>query len=191
MDLFSTYIQVDKNENLADSILIPCKKILSELPHDNGYKYGKTSYKAKTMEKYEKSFEPLYNFILLNAHRYCDYIKLKKDNLKINILNLWISEMYKYGSHGQHGHPGSQLSGTFYVHVEPNSADIVLCRHETLNDPLGHYEYSEYDKYNSDEWAIPAEKGNILIWKSDLPHFVGTNESNSRIAISFNLGITQ
>jgi uncharacterized protein (TIGR02466 family) len=99
--------------------------------------------------------------------------------------------MYKYGSHGQHGHPGSQLSGTFYVHVEPNSADIILCRHECLGDPLAHYDYSEYNNYNSNEWRIPAEKGNILIWKSDLPHFVETNESDSRIAISFNLGITQ
>ena len=191
MELFSTYLHIDKNENLADSILSPCKKILSELPDDIRYRYGKTSYMAKTMEKYEKKFEPLYEYIISNAHRYCDYVKMKKDNLKINISNLWITEMNKYGSHGQHGHPGSQLSGTFYVHVEPNSSDIVLCRHECLNDPLAHCDYSEYNKFNSDEWSIPAEKGNILIWKSDLPHFVGTNESNSRIAISFNLGITQ
>ena len=88
--------------------------------------------------------------------------------------------MYKNGSHGMHIHPGNcQLSGTFYVHVEPNSSDIVLCRHECLGDPMNNIQFEEYDNYNSNEWYVPVEKGKLLIWKSDLPHYVISNDSNS------------
>ena len=86
-----------------------------------------------------------------------------------------------------HGHAGyCDLSGNFYVHVEPNSADIIFHRHEFINDPMD-FKFKEYTRYNSNEWRFPAEKGGILIWKSDLPHSVDLNMSSSRIAISFNL----
>ena len=198
MDLFTTYLQVDKNENIADNILEPCKKILSKLPYDDEkYKNGKTSFMNSNSlgggsSYYKQAFQPLYNLIILNAHRYCQHIRVKRENLKIHIDNIWISEMNKNGSHGMHIHPGNcQLSGTFYVHVEPNSSDIVLCRHECLGDPMNNIQFEEYDNYNSNEWYVPVEKGKLLIWKSDLPHYVISNDSNSRIAISFNLNISQ
>ena len=165
MDLFTTYLQVDKNENIADNILEPCKKILSKLPYDDEkYKNGKTSFMNSNSlgggsSYYKQAFQPLYNLIILNAYRYCDYIRVKRENLKI--------------------------------HVEPNSSDIVLCRHECLGDPMNNIQFEEYDNYNSNEWYVPVEKGKLLIWKSDLPHYVISNDSNSRIAISFNLNISQ
>ena len=81
------------------------------------------------------------------------------------------------------------MSGTFYVHVEPNSADIIFNRHEFLQNTLNDFNYEQYNQYNSNEWRFPAEKGGIIIWKSDLPHSVDLNMSDSRIAISFNLKI--
>ena len=98
--------------------------------------------------------------------------------------------MYKYGQHKVHkAYAGCDLSGTFYVHTEPNSANLVLHRYRFVNDPYGTYNFTEYNKYNSSEWYFRPEKGGILIWKSDLPHSVDLNMSDSRIAISFNLSI--
>jgi len=190
MEIFSTLLQIDKDELVADKILDVCKKILSETPLDDRYKFGKTTFfNLELIEKYKEEFNPLYNFIFKNAFEYCSKLEMKNiSNIKINAI--WISEMYKYGSHKIHSHNNySELSGNFYVDVKPNSADIVFNRHEFMSDPLTDYEYENYTKYNSNEWKIPAEKGKILIWKSDIPHSVDLNMSDSRIAISFNLGI--
>ena len=188
MDLFTTYIQRGFDDKVADKILEPSKKILSEIEDDGRYKYGKTSfYNLKIWKKYENEFTDLYDLIFKNAYAYCEKLQMKNIE-NISLQDIWVSEMYKYGSHKLHGHVGSSsLSGNFYVHVEPNSADIVFNRHEFMNDPLSNYDYKEYNRYNSNEWRFPAEKGGILIWKSDLPHSVDLNMSDSRIAISFNL----
>ena len=58
-----------------------------------------------------------------------------------------------------------------------------------MQHTLNIFNYEQYNQYNSSEWRFPAEKGGIIIWKSDLPHSVDLNMSESRIAISFNLKI--
>jgi uncharacterized protein (TIGR02466 family) len=190
VDLFTTHIQRGFDDKVADKVLEPSKKILSELEDDDRYKFGKTSfYNKKIWKKYESNFTELYDLIFKNAFAYCEKMQMLEIE-NISIQDIWVSEMYKYGSHKLHGHAGlSDLSGNFYVHVEPNSADIIFNRHEFINDPLANFKYKEYNKYNSNEWRFPAEKGSILIWKSDLPHSVDLNMSDSRIAISFNLNL--
>jgi len=124
MDLFTTYIQRNDNQHLADNLLEPCKKILSEIPNDNRYEFGKTSfYYSDIWEKYKDNFKDLYDYIFSNAFAYCEKMELSQIE-KVSIENIW---------------------------------------------------------------GFPAKKGNILIWKSDLPHSVDLNMSSSRIAISFNL----
>ena len=190
MDLFTTYIQRNDNKALSDSILEPCRKILSEVPDDNRYKYGKTSFFEKDIwEKHKDNFTELYDFIFKNAFAYCEKMQIL-DIDKIAIENIWVSEMYKYGQHKLHGHAGyCDLSGIFYVHVEPNSADIVFYRYEFITDLMQNFKFQNYNNYNATEWKFPAEKGNIIIFKSDVPHSVDLNMSDSRIAISFNLKI--
>tara|TARA_R100000773_G_C4219292_1_gene117857 strand:+ start:758 stop:1348 length:591 start_codon:yes stop_codon:yes gene_type:complete len=190
MDLFTTYIQIDQDESVADAVLEPCKSILTNIPEDDRYKFGKTSYyNDKIWQEYHNKFKILYDFIYKNAFAYCEKLQILNIE-KINIESIWVSEMYKYGQHRVHGHSGyCDLSGTFYVHSEPNSANLVFHRYEFVNDPHGAYKFTEYNKYNSSEWYFRPEKGGILIWKSDLPHSVELNMSESRIAISFNLSI--
>jgi|TARA_R100001460_G_C3475246_1_gene167645 uncharacterized protein (TIGR02466 family) len=190
VDLFTTYIQSSKDQLVADKILDVCKKVLSETSFDDRYKFGKTTFfDLKLIDEYKKDFQPLYDLIGKTALDYCNKMEMKNiSNIKINAI--WISEMHKYGIHKLHSHSNySELSGNFYVDVKPNSADIVFNRHEFMADPLANYEYENYNKYNSNQWKIPAEKGRILIWKSDLPHSVDLNMSESRIAVSFNLNI--
>lgn len=190
MDLFTTYIQTDKDEKLADLIYNPSKKVLDELPFSDEYKNGKTSFgHLNIWRKYENHFSPLYDFIVKNANEYCK--KMQVTNIKEIIINdIWVSEMYKYGSHSLHNHTGfTHLSGSFYVHAEPNSSSIKFHRHEHGSDTLSNLHFKDYDKYNSFIWRFAPEKGSLLIWKSDLPHEVELNMSNSRITISFNLTV--
>tara|TARA_B100001094_G_C17812118_1_gene614333 strand:+ start:69 stop:677 length:609 start_codon:yes stop_codon:yes gene_type:complete len=189
MDLFTTYIQKDKDESIADKVLEPCKKILSQTKKTSKYKFGKTSYyDVSIWTEYRNDFNVLYDLIFKNAYAYCEKLQMK--NIKtIDIDYIWVSELNKFGSHSLHAHPNSDLSGTFYVHVEPNSADIIFNRHEFMQHTLNDFNYEQYNQYNSNEWRFPAEKGGLIIWKSDLPHSVDLNMSESRIAISFNLKI--
>ena len=104
MDLFTTYIQIDKDESVADNVLEPCKLILSNVTEDERYKFGKTSfYNDKIWQEYDNKFKTLYDFIYKNAYAYCEKLQIL-DIEKINIESIWVSEMYKYGQHKVHGH---------------------------------------------------------------------------------------
>ena len=51
MDLFTTYIQRGFDDKVANKVLEPSKKILSELEDDGRYKFGKTSFYNKEIWK--------------------------------------------------------------------------------------------------------------------------------------------
>jgi len=77
MDLFSTYIQIDKNESIADKVLEPCKKILSETKKNSSYKFGKTSYyDVSIWTEYRNDFNELYD----NSNEYSFNINVNNVN---------------------------------------------------------------------------------------------------------------
>ena len=44
-----------------------------------------------------------------------------------------------------------------------------------------------YNQFNSLVWRFPSKPGLLLLWKSNLLHSVDYNNSDKRIAISFNI----
>jgi len=110
---------------------------------------------------------------------------------KYKITNMWININGPGGYNVSHTHPDSHLSGVFWISAPKNCG---VLRFESPNH-FTQYEiiksYSENIKQSlnlyHDFWLEPSE-GKLIIFPSDIRHFVETNQSNDdRISISFNI----
>jgi len=97
--------------------------------------------------------------------------------------------------HDPHNHPHSYLSGTYYVQVPRDRADLknrsdVRPGAITFYDPRAQANMTAIreDPQIDAEHTLHPEPGNILLWPSFLMHFVHPNLSRQpRISISFNI----
>lgn len=186
---FSTGIRISENISLAESLLDPCKEVLSKSKDHHSYLFGKTSFFDNGLDLFKNpKFDNFKTYILNEAYEY-----LKDCGIDINLITIkpslaWVSEMYKGGSHPHHSHaPYCQLSGNYWIHAEENSAPLCFHRDKGLADIWQDLPLKNKTIFNIDQLELQAKKGNMAIWKSDLIHNVFYNKSNSRIAISFNL----
>lgn len=110
---------------------------------------------------------------------------------KYKITNMWVNINGPGGYNVSHTHPDSHLSGVFWISTPDNCG---VLRFESPNH-FTQYEiiksYSENIKNSlnlyHDFWLKPTE-GKLIIFPSDVRHFVETNQSNEdRISISFNI----
>tara|TARA_R100000951_G_scaffold14588_2_gene11480 strand:- start:244 stop:837 length:594 start_codon:yes stop_codon:yes gene_type:complete len=192
MDLFSKYIRDTENVELAKELYPVCKQILEETSEDKRYLYGKTTwFQPHIMNKYTSEFNNFFKFVDNEVNDFLKHQCIDVTNAKINMNEFWLSEMYEGGSHSCHVHsPHNQLSGNFYVYSEPNSSNIVFNR-GVYNDVWSNFNKTDFTKYNSPEWCFVPTQGKFLLWESDLLHEVKTNESKSRMALTFNIKITE
>ena len=101
---------------------------------------------------------------------------LKENNqsstYEIEVVNMWLNEMYSDSVHLKHNHFGYTLSGVFYVETPPPSNKIEFY---SLADDIGVQKILKTEKWtptNSSSWWIPVEAGTICIFPSYLKHGV-------------------
>lgn len=105
-------------------------------------------------------------------------------------LELWANEMIRGSFHRRHVHPGSIVSGTFYIEAPEDSPSIVMYDPRLAREML--FTPGEVDtKGNSALWTETYFKpynGLLLMWNSWMPHQVPVSMSDKpRIALSFNI----
>ena len=97
--------------------------------------------------------------------------------------------------HDAHNHPGSYLSGTYYLKVpmvkEPmrNRADLRPS-HITFYDPRPGVNMTAIakDPYVDPEFTVLPEPGLLMMWPAFLNHFIHPNLSkDTRVSVSFNI----
>ena len=118
-----------------------------------------------------------------NIYTYVQEI-MKLDH-EFYITNSW-TNMTTFGQeHQLHNHSNSILSGVVYIKVNDSQPSITFNR---LTPPFFlNMKPKEYNMFNSTEWTIPVEDGDILIFPSSCFHHVKVNETdNRRISIAFN-----
>ena len=104
------------------------------------------------------------------------------------VSNLWIN-VNKYKDYNKaHVHPGSKISGVYYVKVPKNSGSIVF---ENSSDPskyLDPEDVIEFNEVNSSSWEIKPKENELLLFPSWLKHEVmpHLNLKEDRISIAFN-----
>jgi len=187
-EIFKTYIHTDTNEEMADILLPISKKILDESKDNKNYRNGKSSYYTPNIiSKYTPQLKPFYDYVRKNITQYLIIHNYVIKDLSINIDDMWFSEMNKGGRHEAHCHtPNSQISGNFYIKVDELCAHLRFYRQEFHNNIFYKLKVKSYNEYNNDTYTFTPKKGLLCIWRSDLVHGVDYNESDSRIAVSFN-----
>ena len=105
-------------------------------------------------------------------------------------LQLWVSVMRQGGHHGIHSHPGSVVSGSFYVDVDNESAPLMIMnptRHFRNHEPRPSRQ-EDFGPFTSEQLTIKPEQNLMVVWPAWLEHHVMKQTSQKpRVAISFNV----
>jgi uncharacterized protein (TIGR02466 family) len=113
-----------------------------------------------------------------------------KDNVELDISNIWINVNEQNSYNDVHTHPGSAYSGVYYVKCNQDDSGSIMFR-----SPIVAHEYHlncELFKDNRQLVAYtrclyPPVEQNVLFFPSWLGHNVMPNNSSEmRISISFN-----
>lgn len=140
-----------------------------------------------TQEMFPKMFKPIIDEIDMHVLDYYKFIGIPK---LPDIAQFWINVNRKHSYNIEHDHPGSIVSGTFYLKVPENSGNIVFCRNDGCQ-----FSWEQYAGNNKspDSWSAfswtPQEK-QLILFPPWLKHRVDANvtedEDDSRISIAFN-----
>ena len=96
----------------------------------------------------------------------------------------WLNYTTKGQWHHKHAHPGSIISGVYYVAASGDTDKIMFFRNGYKRVP---FVQSEFNPWNSDSWWIPVSTGDLILFPSELEHMVPPVETDdTRISLSFN-----
>ena len=133
------------------------------------------------------------SIIFSSINSYFDNRKILKEGIQYCISNAWININSNGGSNALHDHPGSSLSGVFWINVPKDSGELVF------KNPNTFIEFSTMRAYNDDLTAsfnkyesfyLEPKEGCMVLFPSHIQHKVKENMSNKdRISISFNIHI--
>ena len=154
-------------------------------------------YQSNNLSLDKGTLDPLIKQIETNANIFAQQFLNKKVTQKIT--SIWMNTNSYKDSNRVHNHPGSAISGVYYIKV-PSSAGEIVFPHPAV-DELGFYYNSfqalpgdvnapeEYNQYNTSTVKAPAIENTLYLFPSWLKHYVESNmnKTEERISISFNI----
>jgi len=131
-------------------------------------------------------FKNLKKDILFYINDYCEnFLKINSKKIKPYITQSWLNFTNVNEFHHLHHHHNSFISGVFYV---KSKKDVDKIHFAEDNKYLLRPEYTEFNIYNSEDWWLPTETGDVLLFSSKLKHYVRHKEdTNERISLAFNV----
>ena len=148
----------------------------------NGFINVDTSHNTNYRLEKDKIFKDLFNNILNESKIYLLELGYNKDFLDtIYIESAWFNISKKGDSIIKHIHPGSLLSGAFYVSCGKDDEILFFGEDDMTIPPQSFTDLSA--KYIS----YKCISGSILLFKSNINHCTNSQKSNEKITISFNL----
>ncbi len=191
--IFPTLIFSDIQKQMATEILPVAIEYLQNYGEQfMGYENHISTYRNVDATRKLNSDPRMYNFgkfITDEARKMLDYQNVDHSEYKFTHSYL-VNQVGKNSSHLLHSHPGSIISGCFYLKTYPDSPPIVF------KDPRDYYKYIYYrpvfgrnTPYSLlPEHSVNVEDGLIMMWPSWLEHEVPlSNSDGNRITIAFNL----
>lgn len=107
-----------------------------------------------------------------------------EDYVKLRITESWFNKTVNGEQHHRHWHPNSLYSAIVYIESDPNSGFTTFL---TSNFDTIEYDIKNANLYNSRTWSFGGSKGDMLIFPSNVEHYVTPYEGQEpRITLSFN-----
>jgi|5B_taG_2_1085324.scaffolds.fasta_scaffold104193_2 uncharacterized protein (TIGR02466 family) len=161
------------------------KKYVEENCQDTIENLGKNLTSKNTYVLNNSKFKNLKDFFISHVAKYFEEVISIKNNLQPYITQSWINYNNKNQEHHIHMHQNSIISGVFYVNSRIENDSIYFKKDD---DQIFFNQIKQYNKYNCNEFRIPVETGLLLLFPSNLKHFVKTNKKDyTRISLSFNV----
>jgi uncharacterized protein (TIGR02466 family) len=186
IDIFKTSIYSFKlNLNLNDI----CKYCIEyEKNNQSNNRSGVGNFQSKDLSLDNPIVNSIANSFLENAN-FISYNNYKIKN-KLNLANFWFN-INKYKDFNlEHDHPGSILSGVYYVKTPKNSGNLIFKNNNNRDLYLPDDRLIEYNILNSSSYFLPPQENCLHIFPSWLIHYVEPNLSKEeRISFSFNTTI--
>lgn len=179
IQLFPIPVVIFKYEENYEKELNYIRKIDYRNKSDNTFSYNLQSVDTFLLDKEELSKIKI--FIEESIDFYAKNII--KSSQQLVITQSWSNKNSKNQSHHTHIHPNSIASGVFYFKI--NKLPPIRFKNNKINT-FG-MEVTEQNNFNSFEFYLPANDGELIIFPSDLEHSVPVNNSDEeRISLSFN-----
>ena len=109
------------------------------------------------------------------------------NGVSLKITQSWVNKCFPGEAHHKHAHTNSVISGVFYINADPSTDKIFFDK--GTYDPL-QLEPVDFNLWNSTSWYFPVTTGMLVLFPSNLLHFVdaveGSNERDVRMSLSFN-----
>ena len=121
-------------------------------------------------------------FIDIKVNKYVKDILGSSDQLMIT--QSWVNKTTKGESHHEHGHPNSLVSGVWYPVIHDKLPPIQFKTPMQRDVSL---KVSKFNTFNGATFLLPLNKGELILFPSNLSHSVPSNQSDEeRISLSFN-----
>ncbi|MGB3625499.1 MAG: TIGR02466 family protein [Henriciella sp.] len=157
---------------------------------EKGYP-GYTSYASlNDLPDRAPAFETLADELAAQALRFAGELHWELPKKGLTLDALWVNVLGEGAAHSGHIHPGSVISGTYYVAVPDGSGDIrfedprlaMMMAAPPLKDEVP--EALKRFVY------VAPKPGDMLMWESWLRHEVMPSRTEeARISVSFNFGL--
>lgn len=143
-----------------------------------------------------ENFHPLYSPQFFKDEFGSKVVKFITDSINkelhplftCSISGLWINVNPPLSYNETHVHPGSKLSGAFYVRVPEDSGSFVFVNTAENRNPLNPFLKNQEI---FEEMYIKPYDGQLIVFDSHMPHRVVVNDSKQdRISIAFNIDIS-
>ena len=134
-------------------------------------------------------FFPLKEILKNSCKRVCDDLSLLTENINF-LMPCWANLHYYGGYNIDHIHPGSWISGVYYVSVPDGSGQLYFKDPRPQANTIGYPFINKLEvraKNFGEKIYLPPEEGRLYLFPSWLEHGVTPNQSQEeRVSISFN-----
>ena len=157
---------------------------------EKGYP-GYTSYASlDDLPQRAPAFETLAEALMEHAQAFARDLHWDMEGLALTLDSLWINILGEDGHHSGHIHPGSVISGTFYVALPEGAGDIRFEDPRLAMMMAAPPLLDEVPEAARRFVYVSPQPGDVLMWESWLRHEVmPSHTEDARISVSFNFGV--
>jgi uncharacterized protein (TIGR02466 family) len=157
---------------------------------EQGYD-GYTSYASlDDLPERFPEFAALKDLLDRQAEEFARELHWDMNGFHLELDALWVNILGEGGSHSGHIHPGSVISGTYYVAV-PDGAGTLKMEDPRLTFMMGAPQPTDDAPESARRFVyLEPKEGHALFWESWLRHEVMPNRAEKpRVSISFNYAL--